>query len=125
MSDLSENERIGSQPVIGSDSAMRAVDDGHHGLGIQRHLLTPTHWLFATLTLKKSAYFVLDDDDGQALALITWRTEYETSDYHLAWPRLCGAGLVLRSDAFDSLVHATQGSLIFRDCLAGHSSLCS
>ena len=124
--DLSGNERIRSQPVIGSDSALCAADDGHHGLGIQRHLLTPIPWLFANLTLKRrSAYFVLDDDDGQALALITWRTEYETSDYHIAWPRLCGAGLVVRSDAFDSLVHATQGSLIFRDFLAGNSSLCS
>ena len=111
--DLSGNERIRSQPVIGSDSALCSADDGHHGLGIQQHLLTPIPWLFATLTLKRSAYFVLDDDDGQALALITWRTEYETSDYHLAWPRLFGAGLVVRSDAFDSLVHATQGSLIF------------
>ena len=96
MPSLSLNEMIQSRPVIGCDSAVRAAGDGHHGLGIPRHLLTPTSWLVAALTLKRSKYFVLDDDDGRALALITWRTEYETSDYYLAWPRLCGAGVVVR-----------------------------
>ena len=122
---LRVNGSIRSQPVIGCDYAVRAADDGHHGLGIQRNLLTPAPWLFAALTLKRSTDFVLDDDGGRALALITWRTEYETSDYHLAWPRLCGAGLVVRSDAFDSLVHAAQEGLIYRDFLVGPSSLCS
>ena len=122
---LSLNGKIQRQPVIGCDSAVRAAGDGHHGLGIHRHLLTPTSWLVAALTLKRSKYFVLDDDDGRALALVTWRTEYETSDYYLAWPRLCGAGVVVRSDAFDRLVYAAQGKLILRDFLAGPSSLCS
>ena len=122
---LSLNGGVRSQPVIGCDSAVRAAGDGHHGLGIQRHLLTPTPWLVAALTLKQSTYFVLDDDNRRALALITWRTEYETSDYHLAWPRLWGAGVAVRSDAFDSLVYAAQGKLIFRDFLAGPPSLCS
>ena len=122
---LSVNGRIRSQPVFGCVSAVRAAGDGHHGLGIQSPLFTPTPWLFSALTLKRSTYFVLDDDDGRALALITWRTEYETSDYHLAWPRLCGAGLVVRSDAFDRLVHAAEGGLISREFLMGHSNLCS
>lgn len=123
--DLPMDRSIRSQPVIGSDSAVRTAGDGHHGLGIQRDLLTPLPWLSAALMLKRGTYFVLDDDDGQALALIVWRTEYDTSDYYLAWPQLCGAGLVVRGDAFDRLVHAAQGGLIFRDFLAGSSSLCS
>ena len=125
LSGLSVNERIQSQPVFGCDSAVRAAGDGRHGLGVQRHLLTPTSWFFAALTLKRSTYFVLDDDDGRALALITWRTEYETSDYHLAWPRLYGAGLVVREDVFDDLVHAAEGGLVLRDFLMGTLGLCS
>ena len=125
MPDLSVNGKIQSQPVVGFDSAVRAAGDGHHGLGIQGDLFTPLPWLSAVLMLKWSAHFVIDDDDGRAMALITWRTEYETSDYHLAWPRLCGTGLVVRGDAFDRLVHAAQGGLIFRDFLMGSSSLCS
>ena len=123
--DLSVDRSIRSQPVIGSDSAVRIAGDGYHGIGVQRQLFTPTSWLSAALTLKRGTYFVLDDDDGQVLALIVWRTEYETSDHHLAWPRLCGEGLVVRGDAFDRLVHAAQGGLIFRDFLVGSSSLCS
>ena len=123
--DFSVNLEIRSGPIVGYDFEVRDAGDGHHGLGIQRGLLTPTTWLIAALTLKQSTDFVLNDDAGRALALITWRTEYETSDYYLAWPRLCGTGLVVRSDAFDRLVHAAQGQLIFRDFLMGSSSLCS
>ena len=125
VSGFSLNGRIRSQPVIGRDSLVSLAGDGHHGLGIQGDLLTPTPWIFAALTLIQSTDFVFDDNDGRAVGLITWRTEYETSKYHLAWPRLCGAGLVARSDAFVSLVHAAQGGLIFRDFLSGSSSLCN
>ena len=120
---LSANGRIRTQPIIGSDSAVKVAGDGHHGLGIQTNLLTPTAWLFEALGLKPSTHFVLDDEAGRALALITWRTEYETSNYHLAWPRLYGAGLVVRRDAFETLVRAAQGKLIFRDFLVGPLSL--
>ena len=57
------------------------------------------------------------------MALISWRTEYVTSDYYLTWPRLCGTGLVVRSDAFDHLLQLAQGELIYRDFLAGSSNL--
>ena len=120
------NTEVRSQPVVGCDSVIRVAGDGHHGLGIQRNLLTPSLWLSAALKLKRSTtHFVLEDNDGPAVALITWRTEYETSEYHLAWPRLYGAGLIVRSDAFDDLVHAAQSRLIFRDFIAGPTSLCS
>ena len=120
---LSVKEASRSRPVIGLDTALRAVGDGYHGLGFHRMLLTSTSWLSAALNLKRGTYFVLEDDNGPALAQITWRTEYEGSDHHLAWPRLYGAGLVVRGDAFDSLVHATQGQLIYRDFLVRSSTL--
>ena len=63
-------------------------------------------------------------DERAALALVTWRTEYEGGEYELAWPRLFGAGLVVRGDVFDRLVNAAQGRLTFRDFLDGSSSLC-
>ena len=111
-----------SRPVIGLDTTMLAADDGYHGLGFQKLLLTPTFWLSAALGLERGTYFILEDTKGPAVALITWRTEYENSDYYLAWPRLHGAGLVVRCDAFDGLVHASRGQLIYRDYLASSST---
>ena len=120
---LSSNGPVRTGPVVGLDSEVRVASDGRHGVGIQRDLLTPTPWLSLVLKLKRNTHFVLDDDAGRALALITWRTEYETSDYHLAWPRLCGSGLAVRSNAFDRLVDSAQGKLVFRDFLTGPTTL--
>ena len=103
-----------SQGVIGAD-----FEFPHHGLGIQRPLLTPTAWLYAAITPEHGRYFSLDDDSGPALALISWRTEYETSEYHLARPLLFGVGLVARTDVFDRLVDVGEGNLTFRDFVAG------
>ncbi len=118
-----EKERVQSGPIIGFDRRMLAAADGYNGLGFQKLMLTPTSWLSATLELERGTYFILEDSDGPAVALITWRSEYETSDYYLAWPRLHGAGLVVRSDAFENLVHAAQGRLIYRDFLASTATL--
>ena len=112
-------------PAIGIDSEVTAFRDGHLGLGGHTHLPTPTPWLSMSLELTGNQYFLMNDDKGTALALITWRTEYETSDYYLAWPRLYGAGIVVRDDAFERLVHAAQGNLRFRDFLQGSSNLCN
>ena len=111
------NRSFRSQPVVGS------VRPRRHALGIPVTLLTPTRWLLAALRIEKGTHFVLDDEKGRALALITWRTEYETSDYFLAWPRLCGSGLAVRPDAFNKLVRAAKEQLTFRDFLRGASSL--
>ena len=113
------------KPAIGIDSEVKAFSDGHLGLGVLTYLPTPTPWLSMSLELTGNQYFLMNDDEGTALALITWRTEYETSDYYLAWPRLYGAGIVVRDDAFERLVHATQGNLRFRDFLQGSSNLCN
>ncbi len=120
---LIEKERIQTRPIIGFDWRMLAADDGYNGLGFQKLMLTPTPWLSAALELERGTYFILEDSEGPAVAFITWRSEYETSDYCLAWPRLHGAGLVVRSDAFGKLVHAAQGQLIYRDFLASTATL--
>ncbi len=114
-----------TQAVVGCDYSVPTAGDGRHGVGIQRQLLTPSPWLIAALGLNPTDYFTLDDDRGPAAALISWRTEYETNDYYLTWPRLCGTGLVVRSDAFDLLVHLAPGGLVYRDFLAGSSNLCA
>ena len=113
------------RPIIGLDNEVIAFRDGHLGLGVQSSLLTPTLWLLSTLGLTRSQYFVMDDDEGMALALITWRTEYETSDYYLTWPRMCGTGLVVRHDVFDRLIYVAQDDLRFRDFLQGSAILCN
>ena len=117
-------DAISTQPIVGLDFTVRAAGDGHCGLGIQRNLLTPTSWLATVLELTQGSDFVLDDRHGEALALVTWRTEYETSEYELTWPRLYGTGLVVRGDVFDDLINAAQGLLTFRDFIKGSSSLC-
>jgi hypothetical protein len=113
-----------SQPVIGLDSELTEVSDALRGLGIHKPMLTPVRWLIVTLGLHPSQSFVLDDDDGPGLALIAWRTGYETSEYHLPWPMLRGSAVAVRSDLFDRLLAMFPGHLILRDFLAGNVDLC-
>ena len=115
---------ISTQPIVGFDVDVRLAEDGRGGLGVQRNLFSPTAWLITALRVRQGSDFVLDDRHGPALALVTWRTEYEGGEYELVWPRLFGAGLVVRGDVFDRLVNAAQGRLTFRDFLDGSSSLC-
>lgn len=114
-----------SRPIVGRDSDVAAAGDGREGLGIHTPLLTPTPWLIAFLSLQPGALFELDDDAGPALALVTWRTEYETGEYHLPWPRLRGAALVLRGDLFHRLLVVAAGNLMIRDFVAGDVRLCT
>lgn len=119
------NSPTRSQPMVGCDSKVIAAGDGRHGLGIQTPLFTASPWLIGTLGLYPGDYFVLDDIDGPALALVTWRTEYDTSDYHLAWPRLCGSAVVIREDLFERMLGALSSQLVLRDFLAGDVDLCA
>ena len=112
-----------TRAAIGCDSAVRAAADGHLGLGIHTHLLAPAPWVLSALHLRPSRPFVLDDDLGPAAALISWRTEYATSDYYLAWPRLCGTGLLLRNDALAHLIELAHDKLTYRDFLTGSLGL--
>jgi hypothetical protein len=114
----------GSQPIVGTDVDADSVGDGRHGLGIHTPILAPTPSLIASLGLRPGPTpFGLDDDEGPALALVTWRTQYETSDYHLAWPRLCGSAVLIRDDALDRLNDAADSNLILRDFVLGKAEL--
>ena len=92
------------------------------GLGMQNRLLAPRPDVVAFLRLKQNtSHFVLEDDDGPAVSLLTWRTEYQIRHYNLSWPRLNGMGLVVRSDVFDHLIRS--GQFQFRDFVRGPISL--
>ena len=121
--DTADHHAIGTCPIVGLDSAATFATDGHYGLGLPTNLLTPTRRLMSLLDLKPGPRFSFDDPQGPAMYLLTWRTEYETSDYHLPRPLLIGAGLALRADVFAHLVDATHGLLTLRDFLEGSAGL--
>lgn len=113
---------ISSQPIVGIDSELRMVSDGHMGLGVPDSLLVPTASLIALLRLHPDAPFIYRDDSGVALALTTWRTEYDVSDYYLAWPQTCGCGIIIRPDLIEALAMiAGKERLVFRDFIIGDS----
>ena len=114
---------LGTQQIVGIDLFLRSVGDSQNCLGIQKGIPVPSAWLYTTLGIRSNQLFTLNDDKGRAVELITWRTEYETSDYHLAWPRCYGAGLVIRGDVFDQLVERSEGELTYRDFVAGSCDL--
>lgn len=87
-----------SFPLLGVDRDMVAAGDAAHGLGLPDLTLTAGRWLRAALHLRPGAPLTLEDDRGLALRLICWRTEYERSSYHLAWPRMTGCAVVIRPD---------------------------
>jgi hypothetical protein len=111
-----------SQPIVGIDTELRIVGDGHMGLGVPDSLLVPTATLVALLKLRPGAPFTYKDESGVALALMTWRTDYDVSDYYLAWPQTCGCGIVIRPDLLAALtVIAGEERLVFRDFIIGDS----
>ncbi|WP_133163893.1 hypothetical protein [Cryobacterium zongtaii] len=75
------------------------------GLGGSRHLLTPSSWLRSELDLHATGrMFTLATAEGtEVLRLVTWRSEYESSDSHLSYPRVQGQALVLRRDQMEVL----------------------
>ncbi len=114
----------GSQPLLGLDSELRMIGDGHLGLGAPRSLLVPTPSLIAALGVRAGEPCTYEDDAGVGLALVVWRAEYDVSDYHLAWPRTCGSGVAVRPDLLARLA-STVGSdrLVLRDFVVGDTRL--
>jgi hypothetical protein len=98
--------------------------DTPYGLGVHSPLLVPTPLLKLVLGLQPAEEpFLLHDDAGPALAMITWRSQYETSDYHLPWRRTRGTMLAASPEAFDKLLAWGQGSLVIREVIHGNPSL--
>ena len=112
-----------SQPLVGCDAGIRRPGDAYYGLGIEVDLLTPGRWLLTALEAKDCTDFVVADENGAALALVTWRTEYETSNHYLSWPRLLGSGLAIRGDLFDRLLQSAGSKLVLRDFVGGSDGL--
>lgn len=113
-----------SQPLVGIDTELRMVGDGRLGLGVPDSLLVPTAALIALLRLHPGDPWTYEDDSGAGLALVTWRAEYDVSDYYLAWPRTCGCGIVIRPDLLAALVEiAGDKRLILRDFVVGDNEL--
>jgi hypothetical protein len=100
------------------------VGDGRLGLGVPDSLLVPTPSLIALLHLRPGEPCRYKDEAGVGLALVTWRAEYDVSDYYLARPRTCGSGIVIRPDLLAALVTvAGEERLILRDFVVGDREL--
>lgn len=113
-----------SQPLVGVDYELAMVGDGRQGLGVPNPLLSPTVSLIALLKLHPGKPFSCEDENGLALALITWRAEYEISDYYLSRPQLWGCGIVIRPDLFNQLVTTVgEERLVLRDFVMGDLEL--
>jgi hypothetical protein len=83
-------------------------------------VLVPTAALIASLSLHRGERCGYYDRDGIGLALVTWRAEYDTSEYELAWPRIRGSGIVIRPDLLDQLPEdAGEQRLVLRDFVVG------
>ena len=114
-----------SQPLIAIDLEGDLVADTHVGLGMHSLLLEPTPLLKQLLGLHpvEDDPFVLHDDTGPALAMITWRNRYETSDYHLPWSRAKGTAIVISPEAFATLAGWGKEHLAIREVIHGDASL--
>lgn len=113
-----------SQPLVGVDRELQFVGDGREGLGVPPAILTPTAALIMSLALEPGEGCTYVDGNGIGLALVTWRAEYDRSDYYLARPRIRGSGIVIRPDLFDRLAEgAGEHRLVMRDFVVGAAEL--
>jgi hypothetical protein len=113
-----------SLSLIGMDLDGDFSADMPYDLGVHSPLLVPTVLLKLILGLQPADEpFVLHDETGPALAMITWRSHYETSEYHLPWPRTSGTALLASPEAFNKLHAWGQGGLVIREIVHGDGSL--
>jgi hypothetical protein len=113
-----------SQPLVGIDREFRLVGDGRHSLGVPTAVLVPTAGVIASLGVHPGELCTYHDREGIGLALVTWRAEYETSEYELARPRIRGSGIVIRPDLLDRLADGVgKQRLVLRDFVVGVTEL--
>jgi hypothetical protein len=115
-----------SQPIIGIDRDLTMLGDSKQNLGAPESLLVPTFPIIKALNLHPGTPFTFEDDQGVGLELVTWRSEYDISEYYLAWPRITGSGIVIRSDLFSRLASiAGVDRFVLRDFIFGDRKLLS
>jgi hypothetical protein len=113
-----------SQPLVGIDREFRLVGDGRHSLGVPTAVLVPTAGVIASLGIHPGELCTYHDHEGIGLALVTWRAEYETSEYELARPRIRGSGILIRPDLLERLADgAGKQRLVLRDFVVGVTEL--
>ncbi|MEX5710573.1 AAA family ATPase [Parafrankia sp. FMc6] len=112
-----------SCPLIGIDLDGDYLADTPYGLGVHSPLLVPTDLLKLILGLQPVEPLVLHDPSGPALAMITWRSHYETGAYHLPWPRRTGTALLASPSCFDALLQWAKNLLAIRETIHGDVSL--
>jgi hypothetical protein len=89
--------------------------DDVEGQGLPtRTLLVPSPGLVDALDLRPTGSLALADEQGPAVALVSWRAAYEFSDYHMPYPKLRGSRLLLRPDLAQRLVHEFGARLTMR-----------
>jgi len=98
--------------IVGVD--FQSPSFGYLYPGLPSRLLAPTPWLISTLGMRLGSQFTLQDARGSALTLLSWRTQYESSEDHLEWPRLSGTAVLLRGDLFERLLDLTDGQVALR-----------
>lgn len=117
------SDPVSGQPLLGYDSVMDGFGDASHGLGLPERIMVPSLWLRGSLRLEYQEPYVLRDNLGSAMGLITWRTEYERSDYNLAWPKLKGSAVVVRPDLFQRLESDYGALLRLRDVIVAPTEI--
>ena len=107
-----------AMPLFGLDFSGAHAGDGREGLGIQTHVLTPTAELLVMLGLRPAEPFMLDDNQGGGLALVTWRASYDEGAFSMPRPRLIGSGVTAHPDLARRLIATTDDKLVIRDFVA-------
>jgi AAA ATPase domain len=113
-------EDEGTARLINVDRELRALADVKFGLRVEQPILVPSPLLLRLLNLRLVKPLAFGDADGPGLALVIWRAEYQTSEYHLPWPRLRGCGVLLRPDLFLELQESTSRPVRFQDFILGY-----
>jgi hypothetical protein len=78
------------------------------GLGAPHFLLTPTPALRGVLGLKPAdrPFSMADGEGAEVARLVVWRAEYEVNEYELAYPRVQGQALMIRTDLMSKLAES-------------------
>lgn len=107
-----------NEPVVGLVSPGRS-ELGVVRLGPAEPILTPPPYFVHAGGLKPGGPLRMDDSEGSALVLQTWRARYEVGDYRPKRALLAGSWLLMRPTAFARLRAYYDDRLAWREFVAG------